>query len=88
LLCYSPLFWKNYLGEDATVIRAVSRLLMSRAFYNFLGNVQGSSTFPRRTGFLAGVDLLAATNSQFPAAVWSTDRTLDYKFANFSTLQA
>jgi outer membrane receptor protein involved in Fe transport len=62
---YSPHFWKKYLGEDATVIRGGFSIAYEPAFYNILGNVQGSSPFSAALA-LSGATLLPATNSPFP----------------------
>src|SRR5205085_733824 len=37
---WSPHFWKNFLGEDATVVRGGFSIAYEPAFFNILGNVQ------------------------------------------------
>jgi hypothetical protein len=61
---YSPHFWKGLLGEDATVIRGGFSIAYEPAFFNILGNVQGSAPFS--AALTLGTNLLPATNSPFP----------------------
>jgi hypothetical protein len=61
---YSPHFWKSLLGEDATVIRGGFSIAYEPAFFNILGNVQGSAPFS--ASLTLGANLLPATNSPFP----------------------
>jgi len=61
---YSPHFWKKYLGEDATVIRGGFSIAYEPAFYNILGNVQGSAPFS--AALTLGANLLPSSNSPFP----------------------
>jgi outer membrane receptor protein involved in Fe transport len=42
---YSPKFWKNFFGEDATVIRGGFSIAYDAAFYNILLNVQNGAPF-------------------------------------------
>jgi hypothetical protein len=61
---YTPHFWKKYLGEDATVIRGGFSIAYEPAFYNILGNVQGSAPFS--AALTLGANLLPTSNSPFP----------------------
>jgi outer membrane receptor protein involved in Fe transport len=61
---YTPHFWTKFLGEDATVIRGGFSIAYEPAFYNILGNVQGSAPFSAATNL--GATQLPATNSPFP----------------------
>jgi len=60
---YTPHFWKSLLGEDATVIRGGFSIAYEPAFYNILGNVQGSAPFS--AALTLGSNLLPATNPTF-----------------------
>jgi outer membrane receptor protein involved in Fe transport len=61
---WSPGFWKGLLGEDATVIRGGFSIAYEPAFFNILGNVQGSAPFS--ASLTLGTNLLPATNSPLP----------------------
>jgi hypothetical protein len=61
---YSPHFWKSLLGEDATVIRGGFSIAYEPAFFNILGNVQGSAPFS--ASLTLGANLLPTSNSPFP----------------------
>jgi hypothetical protein len=65
---YSPKFasgWRHRLfGEDATVIRGGFSIAYEPAFYNILGNVQGSAPFSAALNL--GANLLPSVNSPFP----------------------
>jgi len=61
---YSPHFWKSLLGEDATVIRGGFSIAYEPAFYNILGNVQGSAPFS--AAFALPSNVLPSSGSPFP----------------------
>ncbi|MDQ3917214.1 MAG: carboxypeptidase regulatory-like domain-containing protein [Acidobacteriota bacterium] len=63
---YSPHFWKNFLGEDATVIRGGFSIAYEPAFYNILGNVQGSAPFSAAIALGTANALSSTTNSPLP----------------------
>jgi hypothetical protein len=61
---WSPHFWKGFLGEDATVVRGGFSIAYEPAFFNILGNVQGSAPFS--AALTLGANLLPTSNSPFP----------------------
>ncbi|HYY94218.1 MAG TPA: TonB-dependent receptor, partial [Pyrinomonadaceae bacterium] len=63
---YSPHFWKNFLGEDATVIRGGFSIAYEPAFYNILGNVQGSAPFSAAIALGTANALSSTTTSPLP----------------------
>ena len=63
---WSPRFWKSLLGEDATVIRGGFSIAYEPAFYNILGNVQGSAPFSAAIALSAANALSSTTTSPFP----------------------
>ena len=63
---YSPHFWKSFLGEDATVIRGGFSIAYEPAFYNILGNVQGSAPFSAAIALSTANALSSTTTSPFP----------------------
>jgi outer membrane receptor protein involved in Fe transport len=63
---YTPHFWKGLLGEDATVIRGGFSLAYEPAFYNILGNVQGSAPFSAAIALNTGNALASITGSPLP----------------------
>jgi hypothetical protein len=63
---WSPRFWKNFLGEDATVVRGGFSIAYEPAFYNILGNVQGSAPFSAAIALSTANALSSTTTSPFP----------------------
>ena len=63
---WSPRFWKGFLGEDATVVRGGFSLAYEPAFYNILGNVQGSAPFSAAISLSTANSLSSTTTSPFP----------------------
>jgi len=63
---WSPRFWKNFLGEDATVVRGGFSIAYEPAFYNILGNVQGSAPFSAALALSTSNALASTTTSPFP----------------------
>jgi len=63
---WSPHFWKSILGEDATVVRGGFSIAYEPAFYNILGNVQGSAPFSAAIAFNTANALASTTTSPFP----------------------
>ncbi len=61
---YSPHFWKNFLGEDATVIRGGFSIAYDASFYNILSNVQNAAPFS--VSLTVPVSSLPATGSRAP----------------------
>ena len=63
---WSPRFWKNFLGEDATVVRGGFSIAYEPAFYNILGNVQGAAPFSAAIALSTANALSSTTTSPFP----------------------
>ena len=63
---WSPHFWKSILGEDATVVRGGFSIAYEPAFYNILGNVQGSAPFSAAISLSTANALSSTTTSPFP----------------------
>jgi len=63
---WSPRFWKSLLGEDATVVRGGFSIAYEPAFYNILGNVQGSAPFSAAIALSTANSLASTTTSPLP----------------------